>query len=155
MKICQIPKTRYLGPMLKPWNGDLEPFADTCKTAVAALPVGILEIPANIACCNDYIARNTRADSQQSTNDCVYFFYLENGWMTDAQALDVLRDIQNKVPMMKKLMALTTTLDLTIGQFQWLLQNPGAILQFDQFASTNQNIPQADRNRLLQTLLGA
>jgi len=75
--------------------------------------------------------------------------------MTDAQALDVLRDIQNKVPMMKKLMALTTTLDLTIGQFQWLLQNPGAILQFDQFASTNQNIPQADRNRLLQTLLGA
>jgi len=83
------------------------------------------------------------------------FFYLENGWMTDAQALDVLRDIQNKVPMMKKLMALTTTLDLTIGQFQWLLQNPGAILQFDQFASTNQNIPQADRNRLLQTLLGA
>jgi hypothetical protein len=50
--------------------------------------------------------------------------YIQNGWMTPEQVVDVLVNIRVKGPEMRKLMALTTTLNLAQGQFQWLFQNP-------------------------------
>lgn len=52
------------------------------------------------------------------------YFYLQNGWMTEAQMIDVLVNIRDKGPVMRKLDALTKSLNLTVGQFQWLLSNP-------------------------------
>ncbi len=55
------------------------------------------------------------------------YLYLQNGWMTEEQVVDVLTHIRDKVPPMKKLMHIQTTCNLTQAQFQWLLGEPNTV----------------------------